>query len=1042
MIRQLRAPLVSLFFLTLCSLGLAQNAQVQGQVSDSSGAVIPKATVRIVNQLTGTERKVATNGSGQYDVPGLDPSVYKIFVQAPGFSTAVSTPITLNVAQNAVLDFKLQVGSEAQSVTVNGGSQMLNTTDASVSTVVDQKFVANIPLNGRSFQDLISMTPGVVTQSPQASALIGATTGESGDFSVNGQRTESNYYTVDGVTANVSGGGGSGLAGGPSTGGTLGASTALGTTQSLISVDALQEFRVESSTYSAEYGHSPGGQFALVTRSGTNALHGTTFDYLRNNFFDANDWFNDHYGDPQPALRQNDFGGTLGGPVRIPRLYNGKDRTFFFVSYEGLRLDQPTNATLQYVPDLFMRQEAAPALQPILNAYPLPNGIDYGTSASPSLAEFIEPYSLPSSINSTSIRLDHVISPKLSVFFRFGDTPSSTAARQNFALDTTTSNAQTYTLGITSQLSHGMTDEFRLGYARSNSSDIGVLDNFGGATPINLAAAMGVNPSLSSEPVAEIIISGTGDAVLYPNYGKNSSSQWNLVDTFNLSLGRHTLKFGFDYRHITSAIMPPDVEAVTVWESAMELQGNTAADSAVIDSKGATPLFNETALFIQDEWRLRPGLSLSLGLRWEVDPPPTEQHGDDAYTLLGNIGDPASLSLAPQGTPLWKTDWYDFAPRLGVAWTPRNRPGTETVLRAGGGVFFDTANEVATGGYSGLGFESEQFLAGVALPYTPSELNIPFSTTPPYTSAVIAAFPSHLQLPYTLEWNASIQQELGKNQAFTISYVGSNGRRLLTDEELSLTSLNPNFGIVEYVPNGITSNYQALQAQFQRTVARGIQALASYTWSHSIDFGSSSYELPSQRGNSDFDVRNNLQGGISWDLPTVASARLTNILLSGWGLDARLSVRSAFPVTLVGNEAIDPATGSFNYGELNLVAGQPTYLYGSQYPGGKAINPGAFSLPTGISGDAPRNFARGFGAIQLNLAVRREFPLHKGVGLQFRAETFNILNHPIFGYVDDYIGDLTFGQALETLNSSLGTVASQYQQGGPRSMQFALKLHF
>jgi TonB dependent receptor len=690
-----------------------------------------------------------------------------------------------------------------------------------------------------------------------------------------------------------------------------------------------------------------------------------------------------------------------------------------------------------------MRQQAATALQPILNAYPLPNGIDYGTSANPSLAQFIEPYSLPSSINSTSIRLDHVISPKLSVFFRFGDTPSSTTTRQYFALDTTKSNATTYTLGATAQLSHGMTDEFRLGYARSDSSDIGVIDNFGGATPVNLGTAMGASSAITVEPFIFVYIASIGPSYLSPSYGKDSSRQWNLVDTLNLSLGRHTLKLGIDYRHIKSPITPPNLYPYTEWTSATELQDNTTALSLNETFKGATPLFDETALFVQDEWRLHPRLTLSLGLRWEVDPPPTEQHGDDAYTLLGNIGDPASLSLAPQGTPLWKTSWYNLAPRLGVAWTPRNRPGSETVLRAGGGVFFDTANEVAAEGYSDLGFRAYTESSGLALPYTPSQLTVPISTTPPYTSSVILAFPPHLQLPYTLEWNMSLQQALGKNQAFTLSYVGSNGRRLIGLQELSLTSHNPNFGTVDYFATGITSNYQALQAQFQRSVAHGIQVLASYTWSHSLDFGSTYAELPLQRGNSDFDVRNNLQGGISWDLPTIDRGKLFNMLSNGWGLDARLNVRSAFPVTLEGNEVVDPATGGISYGGLNLVAGQPVYVYGNQYPGGKAINKAAFTLPaTGILGDAPRNFVRGFGATQLNLAARREFRLHDALALQFRAEAFNILNHPNFGYIDPTYTDLMFGQATETLNSSLGTMASQYQQGGPRSMQFALKLHF
>jgi Carboxypeptidase regulatory-like domain/TonB dependent receptor len=1031
--------LALLFASSLSLTAFAQTAQFQGRVTDPSQAVVVGAEVRIFNQATGVERKVKTNRDGLYTAPFVSPGTYQIYVQAPGFSTVSSEPLTVNVGQSLVFDVQLKVGASTQEVTVNGGSQLLNTSDASVSTVVDQKFVANMPLNGRSFQDLISMTPGVVTQSPQTP---GQAIGASGDFSVNGQRTESNYYTVDGVTANTSGGNGGGV-GESSTGGTVGASTALGTTQSLISVDALQEFRVESSTYSAEYGHSPGGQFALVTRSGTNAFHGTVFDYLRNNFFDANNWFNDHYGDPEPALRQNDFGGTLGGPVRIPKLYNGKDRTFFFASYEGLRLDQPTAAAIQYVPDLFMRQQAAPAVQPILNAYPLPNGIDYGTSANPSLAQFIEPYSLPSSIDSTSIRLDHVIGPKLSVFFRFGDTPSSTAARQDFALDTTTSNSQTYTLGVTSQLSHAATDEFRLGYARSDSSDIGVLDNFGGATPVNLGTTLGVSSAVTALPFIVVYIPSVGSSYLSPYYGKNSSRQWNLVDTLNLSLGRHTLKFGIDYRHIKSPITPADLELFTEWTSAAELQGNTTDFTFNERFKSATPLFDETALFIQDEWRLHPRLTLSLGLRWEVDPPPTEQHGDDAYTLLGSIGNPSSLSLAPQGTPLWRTSWYNFAPRLGAAWTPRNRPGAETVLRAGGGVFFDTENEVAAQGYSQFGFSGYTEGFGLALPYTASQLAVPISTAPPYTNGVIIAFPSHLQLPYTLEWNTSIQQALGKKQAFTISYVGSNGRRLIGEQELSLTSLNPNFGEVDYFATGITSNYQALQVQFQRSVARGIQALASYTWSHSIDFGSNVLELPLQRGSSDFDVRHNLQGGVSWDLPTIESAKLTNILLNGWGLDARLNVRSGFPITLEGNQIVDPATGSLSFGELNLVPGEPTYVYGNQYPGGRAINPAAFSLPaSGISGDAPRNFVRGFGATQLNLAARREFRLHGDLALQFRAEAFNILNHPNFGLVDPTYTDLLFGQATATLNSSLGTVSSQYQQGGPRSMQFLLKLHF
>jgi hypothetical protein len=1034
----LSLPLLTLYATTF-ALAQSTDASISGAVVDPTGKVIPDAIIEILNEETEVYYGGKTNGAGIYSVAILPPGQYRVQASKEGFKTIIKAGITLNVQSALALNFTLPIGAASETVTVDSGSSMLNTTDASVSTVVDQKFVANMPLNGRSFQDLISMTPGVVTQSPQNTEQA---TGTSGDFSVNGQRTESNYYTVDGVTANTSGGNGGGL-GGAATGGTVAASTALGTTQSLVSVDALQEFRVESSTYSAEYGNSPGGQFVLVTRSGTNVLHGTVFDYLRNNFFDANDWFNDHYSDPQPALRQNDFGGTLGGPVLIPKLYNGKDRTFFFASYEGLRLDQPTAAIIQYVPDLFMRQQARSAMQPILSAFPLPNGIDYGSAANPNLAQFIEPFSLPSAINSTSIRMDHIISPKLSLFFRFGDTPSSTVSRPNFARDTTSSDATTYTLGVTSQLSPRLSDEFRLGYSRSNSSQIGVLDNFGGATQTNLTADLGGKSSVTTLPEILLYSSTIGESLMVPYYGMNLSRQWNLVDTFNFSLGHHNVKIGIDDRHIKSPVLPPSLVPVAEFLETQTILSGTPNVTDISTFKTATPLFNEAALFVQDEWKLRPGVTVSMGLRWEVDPPPTEEHGDDAYTLLGSIDNPASLRLAPQGTPLWKTYWYNFAPRMGIAWTPHVQPARETVVRGGGGVFFDTANEIAAKGYSYFGFSAYQLFSEVPIPYTAGELNVPISTVAPYTTGTIIAFPSRLQLPYTLEWNASIQQALGKSQAFTVSYVASNGRRLLGVQQLSLTSLNPNFGTVQYLANGITSNYQSMQLQFQRSVAHGLQAVASYTWSHSIDFGSEATELPLQRGNSDFDVRHNLQAGISWDLPIVRSQNFVRNLINGWGLDARFNARTAFPITLGGALMTDPTTGSQFDGGLNFVPGQPTYLHGSLYPGGKVINKTAFSLPaTGITGDAPRNFVRGFGATQLNLAVRREFTLHEGVGLQYRAEAFNILNHPNFGYVDPQYTDLTFGEATETLNSSLGTVASQYQQGGPRSMQFALKLHF
>jgi hypothetical protein len=1037
-----RLHTLSLLLVIFCALTLAKaqttDATISGEVVDPSGKVIINADVEILNEETGLHYSGKTNGTGIYTASILPPGQYRVQVSKDGFKTIIKPGIILNVQSAVALNFTLPVGAASESVTVEASGTALNTRDASVGTVIDRKFVENIPLNGRSFQDLISMTPGVSTQSPQS----GSVSGYNGDFTVNGQRTESNYYMVDGVSANSGAGTGTG---GPqaASSGSIASSTALGTTQSLISVDALQEFRVQSSTYSAEFGRTPGGQFSLMTRSGTNELHGSAYEYLRNDAFDASDWFNDYYGSPKPALRQSDFGVTLGGPIRIPTLYNGADRSFFFGSYEGLRLTQPQAAAIAYVPDVYMREESSAALTPVLNSFPLPNGLDYGTSSNPSLAQFIKSYSLPSAIDSTSIRLDQQISPKLSLFFRFGYVPSSTESRALSDLTVSNVSSQSYTLGANSQLSSSLTNEFRLGYSRTASIQSTFLDSFGGAQPANLAAAMGIGGYANAYPEALIYIAGIGSAQVSSSENANYGRQWNLLDTTGIELGRHHLKAGIDYRRVKSPLQPPSPNVAAYYYSAESVISNSADYLGVYKNLNATPVFNETAAFFQDTWQMANRLSLDMGIRWEVDPPPTEAHGDDAYTIAGDINHLNSLALAPQGTPLWRTTWYNFAPRLGVAWQARTTPNWETVVRAGGGVFFDTGNQYAAQGYLGVGFGAYQLFTSAPIPVTPSQLDFQVSAEPPYTGSSIFAFSPHLQLPYTLQWNVSIQQALSKQQTFTLSYVGANGRRLLREQDYYVSSLNPNFDFVAYTDNGVTSNYQALQFNFQRIVTRGVQALASYTWSHSIDFGSTYAALPLTRGDSDFDLRDNFVGGVSWELPTINSGKRGGLLANGWGIDGRFSARTAYPITLQGNFITDPATGSGYYGNVNLIANEPVYLYGHQYPGGRAVNSAAFSLPGGTGlGNAPRNFVRGFGAAQANLALRREFRLHDYLRIQARAEAFNLANHPNFGYVDPYFTDATFGQATKMLNQSLGTVSPQYQQGGARSIQIALKFVF
>lgn len=1009
----------------------ASTANLSVLITDSSGALIPQAHLVLRNVDTNQEQTGESGKSGAATFSFLKPGHYTLTISKAAFADVVVNRISLNVGDDKNLHLSLKISSESQTVDVDGSGLTINTTDASVSTVVDHTFVENLPLNGRSFQDLIAMAPGVVTQSPQTSSGIGGR----GDFSVNGQRTESNYYTVDGVSANAGTGNPTGV---PqySTGGTLPSSTVLGTTQSLLSIDAMQEFRMGGSTYSAEYGRSPGGQISLLSRSGTAQFHGSIYDFIRNNAFDANDWFNNHYGRPSAALRQNDFGGTLGGP--IPFIGTWKRPTFFFVSYEGLRLTVPQPASIQYVPDAAIRQNASPNLRPILNAYPQPTtgGIDYGN-----LAQFISGYTVPGRIDSTSVRLDKTLSSKITAFFRFGTSPSSTQGRVLSSLQTVSGTADSYTAGVTTNIASAVTNELRYGYTHNQSALRAQLDSFGGAQPLILKNAMGLLGADAGSATVYLTFNGSGTSNLQETTANSSGNQWNIVDTLSFSHGKHQWKFGYDYRHISSPLNPA-TPTITGQFTTMASLLNNASTIQVQKYSQSTPAFHEAALFALDEWKVKQKLSLSLGLRWEMNPPPTNAAGPSPYTLTGNPSDPKSLAVAPRGTPLWQTPRLNFAPRIGAAWQAHDTPGKETVVRAGGGVFFDTNNASAAGGFNGLGFNSYATYAGAPLPISPSQQAFQISVNPPYTSSYLFVFPSHLQLPYTLQWSASVEQALGHSQSLTVSYVASNGRRLLQQQTLFVTATNPLFGYVYYFPNGVTSNYQALQIKAQRSVRAGVNALFSYTWAHSLDYGSNSSALPVTRGNSDFDVRNNLQSGLSWELPVQGNHGWRSVLFSHTAIDGRFMTRTAFPVTLQGNTLINPATGYYTT-NLNVVQEQPIYLYSGDYPGGRVINRAAFALPTGTDpGNAPRNFVRGFGATQLNFSLRKEFSLFENATLQFRAEAFNVLNHPVFGLVDARLTNATFGQATKTLSQSLGTVNSLYQQGGPRSMQFALKLKF
>ncbi len=1065
--------------LLACCSGMTLLAQtetgtVSGLITDSQGAIVPGAEVQLQSVQRGNSQTVTTNDAGLYVFATVQPGSYQITVRKQGFKQVDLLGMIVNVQDHVEQNFKLELGSVSESITVNGSGLTINTTDASVSTVVDREFVENMPLNGRSFQSLILLAPGVLTTSPQ----VGAEGGVSGEFSVNGQRTDANSFTVDGLSGNngVNPGNGSSAA---SAGG-LPASTALGTTQALVSIDALQEFRISTSTYSAEYGRHPGAQISFQTRSGTNDWHGTAFDYFRNTVLDANNWFNTANNPviPKPAERQNDFGGVLGGPIEIPKLYSGKDRLFFFFSYEGLRLTQPQATQIVYVPSngtnntatysnpLYqnLRANAPAVLQPLLNAFPKPNCtiqenpqcIDYGDGLSPYLVST----SLPSDLDAISVRVDYQVAPRLRLFFRYADTPSSAVASVTTYTQATNFKTQTLAFGVDSTLSPSSSNQFRLGYSPTSGVTAYGLTTLGGGVPLNLLALQG-----GSGYSQTLLIFPNGEFTQLPQgrFG-NRQHQWNVTDTYDWTHGAHNFHAGVDYLRTTSYLNQPGGLSEFPWdlyiyESASNVLLNSLNLGVVQAAGEQDPAFTNFSVFVQDEWRLDSRINLSLGLRWELNPPPTVVGGTQQRTVNGNISDPASLALAPVGTPLYKTTYYNFAPRLGVAAVLRGEPGNETVLRAGGGVFFDTGQDfqgLYGFGYSpGLGAVAVYSPSpgnSVAFPFTPAQMNVVSSLAPPYPTMYVPS--RSLQLPYTLQWNVSVEQALGKAQSITLGYVGSNGRRLLEVQSYSLASLNPDFTTVYRYQNGLSSSYNALQLQYKRTLTRSLQVLAAYTWSHALDYESQdATAVPYQRGNSDFDVRNNFTTALSYNLPSHYGERWQQTILGGWGTDLRFTARSGFPVELEGPQLTD-ALGHQYYSPLNYDGGNP-YIYEAGIPGGREFNPAVFSVPlAGENGNSPRNFLRGFGENDIDFAIRREFPLKEQLHLQFRAEAFNLFNHTNFGTVNTTCGTSTpgavctnplLGQATDTLANALGVgggLSQLYQQGGPRSFQLALKLIF
>lgn len=1034
---------VVLALFSTASRAQSTSASITGRITDPSKALIAAAKIAAISAGTNARYETMTNNSGEYYLANLPPGSYRIEIEKAAFKKLINPDVTLHVQDALNMDFEMTIGASSEVINVEADARLVNTESGTVSTVVDHAFVENLPLNGRSFQTLIMLTPGVV--------VTATTVDNQGQFSVNGQRADANYFTVDGVSANF------GVTGYPplvqTAGGALPALNASGGTNSLVSVDAMQEFRIQTSSFAPEFGRTPGGQISIVTRSGTNAFHGTAFEYFRNDVLDAKDWFVNFNGLAKPAERQNDFGGVFGGPII-------KNQTFFFFSYEGLHLRQPSTEQTA-VPDASSRQQAPPAMRPYLNAYPIANGPELGQG----LAQFNAGFSNPSTLNAYSIRLDHVINSKLNLFARFNYSPSSQDQRgpltYSASLNTTDSTSfsvYTLTAGVTELIEPEISNEIRANYSNDKVGTRYGQDQFGGAVPLpdSLLFPGGIS---STNGFFEMLILGAG-ALVQGDYGTDEQRQVNLVDNLSVSLSGHQLKFGVDFRWLAPFSDPLSYFQFAEFSDLTAAPGGALSGTALVAESASLQAnaleSRNVSLYGQDNWKITPSLTMTYGLRWDVNPPLTGKNpANDPLTVTG-LNDPATIMLAPRGTPLYQTTYGNVAPRLGFAWQLGPRPNLGAILRAGFGVFYDLGQGSLGGVSSYFPYEAAKLLAPAAFPLSPQDAAPPAFTLNPPVSTILVADP-HLKLPRIYQWNVSLEQRLGSNQSLSLTYLGAAGRDLL--RTTILVNVNPDFQSVVLTDNTATSDYDALQLKFQRRLSRGFEASASYSLSHSIDNASSDafasdISTPGtlagpnvDRGNSDFDIRHSFTAGVTYDLPFPGTHKGVQTALGGWSLDGFVLARSAPPVNLVG--AMVEVVGATLDLRPNVNSGVPLDLFGAGYPAGKIFNRAAFtSPPVGQQGNLGRNVLRGFGASQGDVGLQRVFRVTEVMGLRFRAEFFNILNHPNFGNPNNNLTSPLFGHSTQTLANSLGSGGASggfnplYQIGGPRSIQLALKVVF
>jgi outer membrane receptor protein involved in Fe transport len=1019
---------------SMCLLGQATNAIISGTVTDATGAAVPGAAVQVRNLSTGVLRTATSNNQGRYNVPDLLVGEYEAQVSKTGFETMVQRGITLSVGSDREIDFSLRVGQTQTTVAVEAQTPLVETTSAALTSLVEQKQIADLPLNGRNYTELIALAPGV---QQTASGFPSGFYGRGADYSISGARPEGQAFLLDNSNVQDFWNHGPG-------------SAVLGTT---LGVEAIAEFSVQSNTYSAQFGGA-GAAINAVTRSGTNQLHGSAFEYLRNSALDARAFY-----DPRdlPSFKQNQFGASLGGPIR-------KDKAFYFFNYEGLRRRQG-QTFIATVPDANARNGILPGSDPIilspltqqlLSYYPLPTsqtlkqaGAGVGQFQSVATQAGDEDYLIG--------RADYTLSNKDSLFARYVN--DRAMFHDPFSGGPITQWPETHHTG-----NHYATIEERRIISSSvvNLVRAGFVRTKEGSDLENNLAGLSFYPNRKNGTLNIAGLSPLGSSIFLPfSFVQNKFSGGD--DVF-WTQGNHSLKFGGVVERVQSNVDAPGwLGGQYNFNSLSDFLNNRAFlfFGPLPSLSDGNRDFREVDVtgYAQDDWRVNKRLTLNIGLRYEfVTNPTTDKHPLNAITDYLHA---TAFTTVPN---VFKNNPSDrnLDPRFGFAYDPFD--DHKTSIRGGFGIFH---NPIAPRTYASAYYFNPPYSFLVLLfPSFPSPA-FPGIPLPSQSNAVNYDTPT---TPYQMQWNLNIQRELMSNTVLTVGYAASRGVHLFyqrdqnppipttgADGRRVFSSLgpfgpatnprvNPAMGPYNGAEAAANSAYQSLQINLNHRFQHHLQAQAAYTLSHCIDNSSNTYGLEggapaqdpynaaSDRGNCLFDRRHSLTLNALFDVP-LKGHFAGHQLIEGWQLGGILTVRSGGPINI---------TDGFDYPALGaaFVAPRPDLK-----PGRNAGNiitgtlnqwfdPTAFALPPpGELGNAGRDLLVGPNTRSLNFSAHKDIPLTEQVHAQFRAEFFNVTNHPNWG--NPNAGVFVQGGSPNAIAGQITTVRVPMRQ-----TQFALRFIF